>query len=67
MTHDDHDALQSPDCMKEETTLISGACPECGKELEFFSVPELRNQKTCYNCKKPFDAKAFATKAGLSI
>ncbi|MCL2029774.1 MAG: hypothetical protein FWG97_05100 [Deltaproteobacteria bacterium] len=67
MTHHDDDPLKSPDCMKEETTLVNGPCPECGQELEFFSLAELRNQKTCYHCKKPFDAKAFAAKAGLSV
>ena len=67
MTPEDHDPLQAPDCMKEETMLLTGACPECGAELEFFSVPELRNQKTCYMCKKPFDAQAFAAKAGVSL
>ena len=67
MTHDDQDPLQAPDCMKEETLLLTGVCPACGAELEFFSVPELRNQKTCYQCKKPFDPKAFAAKAGVSI
>jgi predicted RNA-binding Zn-ribbon protein involved in translation (DUF1610 family) len=53
--------------MKEETQLITGPCPACGKELEFFSINELRNQSHCYECKAPFDAKAFATKLGLSI
>jgi hypothetical protein len=56
-----------PDCMQEDTKLITGPCPICKAELEFFSVDELRNQKTCYSCKAPFDAKAFATKLGLSI
>ena len=67
MTHHNNDPLESPDCMKEETMLLNGPCPECGQELEFFSLPELRNQKTCYHCKKPFDAKAFAAKLGHSI
>jgi predicted amidophosphoribosyltransferase len=65
MTHDDNDS-PAP-CFKRETKLISGVCPDCGQELEFFSVPELRNQGICYHCKKPFDVKAFAAKAGLSI
>jgi uncharacterized CHY-type Zn-finger protein len=58
---------QSPDCMKEQTTLIVGPCPKCGQELEFFSIPELRNASHCYNCKAPFDPKEFAKKQGLSI
>lgn len=58
---------ESPDCMKEETKLMVGNCPLCGQELEFFSVTELRNQRHCYNCKKDFDAKAFAAKLGISI
>jgi uncharacterized CHY-type Zn-finger protein len=57
----------SPDCMKEETQLITGPCPQCGKELEFFSLNELRNASHCYNCKAPFDPKPFAQKLGLSI
>ncbi|MDR2339646.1 MAG: hypothetical protein LBF40_05895 [Deltaproteobacteria bacterium] len=57
----------NPDCMKEETRLITGPCPVCGKELEFFSINELRNQGHCYECHAPFDPKAFATKLGLSI
>ena len=67
MFQDDQDPLQGPDCMKEETTLIAGTCPECGGELEFFSVTEVRNQKTCYLCKKPFDAKAFAAKIAAEL
>ncbi|MCL2029456.1 MAG: hypothetical protein FWG97_03485 [Deltaproteobacteria bacterium] len=67
MTHDDNDFLPKADCFKEETKLIAGVCQECGRELEFFSVPELRAQKICYHCKKPFDSKAFADKAGLSV
>ncbi|MDR0881037.1 MAG: hypothetical protein LBP55_00605 [Candidatus Adiutrix sp.] len=67
MTDSASDAQSAPECMHEETTLIEGVCPECGKELEFFSVNELRNQKTCYHCKKAFDTKAFAAKAGVSI
>ena len=58
---------KGPDCMAEKTQLIEGECPLCGKPLEFFSIDELRNQRTCYNCKKPFDAKAFADKHGLAI
>ncbi|MDR2405230.1 MAG: hypothetical protein LBE27_02550 [Deltaproteobacteria bacterium] len=57
----------NPDCMKEETKLITGPCPACGKELEFFSITELRNQSHCYECHAPFDSKAFAHKLGLSI
>ncbi|MDR1394618.1 MAG: hypothetical protein LBK52_00410 [Deltaproteobacteria bacterium] len=57
----------TPDCMKEETKLITGPCPACGQELEFFSIDELRNQKHCYECKAPFDAKEFARKQGLTI
>jgi hypothetical protein len=53
--------------MKEDTKLITGPCPKCGAELEFFSVTELRNQKHCYGCKAPFDPKAFADKLGISI
>jgi predicted RNA-binding Zn-ribbon protein involved in translation (DUF1610 family) len=56
-----------PDCMQEDTKLITGPCPACGKELEFFSVDELRNQAHCYECKAPFDSKAFAKKLGISI
>lgn len=67
MTNDPNDPLRAPDCMQEDTRLIEGVCPKCGKELEFFSVSELRNQKHCYNCKEPLDTKAFAEKAGLSI
>ncbi len=67
MTNDPNDPLSAPDCMKEETRLISGVYPLCGETLEFFSVPELRAQGHCYNCKQPFDAKAFAEKAGVSI
>ena len=58
---------QSPDCMKEQTMLITGPCPKCGQELEFFSIPELRNASHCYNCKASFDPKEFAQKLGLSI
>jgi hypothetical protein len=47
--------------------LITGPCPKCGGELEFFSIPELRNASHCYLCKAPFDAKEFAKKQGLSI
>ncbi|MDR1052271.1 MAG: hypothetical protein LBP95_14670 [Deltaproteobacteria bacterium] len=57
----------SPECMREETRLITGPCPKCGQELEFFSVTELRNQKHCHSCKAPFDARAFADKLGISI
>jgi len=67
MTNDPNDPLRAPDCMQEETKLIAGPCPLCGQLLEFFSVSELRSQSHCYNCKKPFDAKAFAEKHGLSI
>ena len=67
MTNDPNDPLRAPDCMQEDTKLISGPCPLCGETLEFFSVSELRAQGHCYNCKKPFDAKAFADKAGVSI
>jgi uncharacterized CHY-type Zn-finger protein len=67
MTNEPNDPLTAPDCMQEETRLITGECPLCGEELEFFSISELRNQAHCYNCKKPFDAKAFAGKLGLSI
>ena len=56
-----------PDCMQEETRLITGPCPKCGAELEFFSIPELRNTSHCYSCKAPFDPKEFAVKQGLSI
>ncbi|MDR2455020.1 MAG: hypothetical protein LBE49_00275 [Deltaproteobacteria bacterium] len=56
-----------PDCMQEETKLITGPCPKCGAELEFFSIPELRNTSHCYSCKAPFDVKAFADKLGLSV
>ncbi|MDR2302904.1 MAG: hypothetical protein LBF38_12830 [Deltaproteobacteria bacterium] len=58
---------ETPDCMQEDTRLLAGNCPKCGGELEFFSVDELRNQKHCYLCKAPFDAKAFADKVGVSI
>jgi predicted RNA-binding Zn-ribbon protein involved in translation (DUF1610 family) len=57
----------TPDCMQEQTMLITGPCPKCGEELEFFSINEVRNQAHCYNCKAPFDSKAFAEKLGLSI
>lgn len=67
MMTEDNDPLESPDCMKEDMKLLTGVCPECGKELEFFSVSELRNAGHCYNCKKPLDTKAFAAKAGVSI
>lgn len=67
MTNDVDDPLRAPDCMQEETRLITGTCPECGAELEFFSVSELRNQKHCYNCKKPLNTKDIAAKAGISI
>ncbi len=67
MTNDADDPLRAPDCMQEETKLITGNCPLCGAELEFFSVSELRNQSRCYNCKKPLDVKAFAAKAGVSV
>ena len=56
-----------PDCMQEETRLITGPCPKCGAELEVFSIPELRNTTHCYSCKASFDPKAFADKLGLSI
>jgi predicted amidophosphoribosyltransferase len=49
-----NDPLNAPDCMQEKTKLIIGRCPLCGKELEFFSIPEL-SRRYCYNCKKPFD------------
>lgn len=67
MTNDANDPLKAPDCMKEDTRLITGICPKCGEELEFFSVTELRNQSRCYNCKEPLDVKAIADKAGVSI
>jgi predicted RNA-binding Zn-ribbon protein involved in translation (DUF1610 family) len=57
----------TPDCMQEETKLITGPCPKCGAELEFFSVSELRNASHCYSCKAVFDPKDFASKLGLSI
>ena len=56
-----------PDCMQEETRLITGPCPKCGAELEFFSIPELRNASNCPSCKADFDPKPFAEKLGLSI
>ncbi|MDR1657657.1 MAG: hypothetical protein LBT47_08905 [Deltaproteobacteria bacterium] len=58
---------KSPDCMQEETQLITGPCPKCGEELEFFSIPELRNTSHCYACKAPFEPKVFAQKLGISI
>ncbi|MDR1608123.1 MAG: hypothetical protein LBT38_06915 [Deltaproteobacteria bacterium] len=58
---------QTPDCMQEETRLITGPCPKCGQELEFFSVNEVRNASRCYICKEPFDSKAFAKELGISI
>ena len=67
MTNDPNDPLRAPDCMQEETKLITGACPNCGKELEFFSVSELRSAGHCYHCKEKLDVKALADKAGLSI
>lgn len=67
MTNDPNDPLQAPDCMKEDTKLITGTCPKCGGELEFFSVSELRAASHCYNCKQPLDTKALAAKVGLSI
>ncbi|MDR1083837.1 MAG: hypothetical protein LBP22_03015 [Deltaproteobacteria bacterium] len=57
----------TPDCMKEDTKLITGPCPKCGGELEFFSISELRNQSHCYICKAPFDPREFAKKLDLSI
>jgi predicted RNA-binding Zn-ribbon protein involved in translation (DUF1610 family) len=53
--------------MTEETKLLTGPCPKCGKELEFFSVAELRNASHCYECKAPFDPHEFAKKLGISI
>lgn len=67
MTIDANDPLQAPECMQEETKLISGACANCGQELEFFSNTELRNAKVCPNCKKPLDTKSIAEKAGVAI
>jgi len=67
MTNDVNDPLRAPDCMQEDTRLITGVCSECGAELEFFSVSELRSQGYCYKCKKPLDVKAIAAKAGVSI
>jgi predicted RNA-binding Zn-ribbon protein involved in translation (DUF1610 family) len=61
------DVEATPDCMQEQTQLITGPCPACGKELEFFSVTELRNASHCYECKAPFDPKEFAKKLGLSV
>ncbi|MDR3204244.1 MAG: hypothetical protein LBV23_05830 [Deltaproteobacteria bacterium] len=56
-----------PECMQENTQLITGPCPKCGGELEFFSITELRNASHCYLCKAKFDPKEFAQKLGLSI
>lgn len=67
MMTNDNDPLESPDCMKEDMRLITGVCPECGEELEFFSLSELRNASRCYKCKKTLDTKAIAAKAGVSI
>jgi len=67
MTNDPNDPLRAPDCMQEDTRLITGVCPKCGKELEFFSVSELRSQGHCYHCKQPLDVKTIADKAGVSI
>jgi predicted RNA-binding Zn-ribbon protein involved in translation (DUF1610 family) len=61
------DIESTPECMQEETKLMTGPCPKCGKELEFFSVAELRNTSHCYECKEPFDSHAFAKKLGISI
>ena len=67
MTDDQNNPLQSPDCMQEKTELITGACGSCGQELEFFSVTELRNAKSCPKCKVALDTKSIAEKAGISI
>ncbi len=67
MSNDPNDPLRAPDCMQEETRLIQGVCPHCGAELEFFSVPELRQTSHCPKCKQPLDVKAIAAKAGVSI
>ncbi|MDR2352844.1 MAG: hypothetical protein LBF22_06705 [Deltaproteobacteria bacterium] len=61
------DIESTPECMQEETKLITGPCPECGAELEFFSTSELRNTSHCYECKKPFDPEVFAKKQGIAI
>ncbi|MDR1109843.1 MAG: hypothetical protein LBP92_03870 [Deltaproteobacteria bacterium] len=61
------EAQSTPDCLKQEVKVITGPCPKCGAEMEFFTVSELRNQKSCQTCKAPFDAKAFADEQGLSI
>jgi predicted RNA-binding Zn-ribbon protein involved in translation (DUF1610 family) len=61
------DVESKPDCMAEETKLITGPCPKCGKELEFFSIPELRNASHCYECKAPFDPFEFAKKLGIAL
>ncbi|MDR1038579.1 MAG: hypothetical protein LBR80_00135 [Deltaproteobacteria bacterium] len=61
------DIESQPECMQEETRLITGPCPACGKELEFFTISELRNASHCYECKAPFDPHEFAKKLGLSI
>lgn len=66
MTNDPDSLLQAPECMKEETRLISGTCSKCGKEVEFFSVVELHNAKFCPHCKEILDTDAIANKAGIS-
>ncbi|UQZ89619.1 hypothetical protein C4J81_10530 [Deltaproteobacteria bacterium Smac51] len=67
MTNDPNDPLRAPDCMQEDTRLIQGTCSNCGAELEFFSVSELRQTGHCPNCKQHLDVKSIADKAGVSI
>ncbi|MGL4208918.1 MAG: hypothetical protein ACRCTY_05975 [Candidatus Adiutrix sp.] len=67
MTTDMNDPLHAPECMQEETQLLAGVCPKCNKELEFFTITELRNQGRCYHCKQTFDPSAFAAKLGISL
>lgn len=30
-------------CRAQKTDLLTGICPHCGKELEFFTVTEIKN------------------------
>ena len=54
-------------CKAQKTDLLTGICPHCGKELEFFTITEIKNQRYCYHCKKKFDREKFAKDLGLSV
>jgi predicted amidophosphoribosyltransferase len=53
-------------CQAPRAQHLTGLCPHCGQEMEFFTVTEIKNQRYCYHCKGKFDSDKFLTDLGLS-